>query len=84
MKDKELRRQVLELDQAIKDGKLHDELMMLMDPIRQKLIIEIPGKLIRNILRALNFYEQSPDGQYDLDVVVPLLREKLNELKKDL
>jgi hypothetical protein len=31
---------------------------------------EIPTELIR---RALRFYEGYPDGQYDADVVVPIL-----------
>lgn len=29
------------------------------------------------LLRALEFYSQSPDGQYDLSVVVPLLEQEL-------
>lgn len=29
------------------------------------------------VQRALRFYETSPDGQYDLDVVVPILKDWL-------
>lgn len=31
------------------------------------------------IQKALSFYENSPDGQYDVDVVVPLIKSALNQ-----
>ena len=36
------------------------------------------------IERALRFYTQSPDGQYDHDVVVPLLEAELARREKSL
>lgn len=35
---------------------------------------EIPLPLLK---RALNFYENAPDGQYDYSVVVPLLEAEI-------
>lgn len=36
---------------------------------------EIPTQLL---LKALDFYSRIPDGQYDLDVVVPLIQLELS------
>ena len=34
---------------------------------------------LEKVRRALAFYTRSPDGQYDLDIVVPILREWLEQ-----
>lgn len=36
--------------------------------------IQVPTVMLQ---RALEFYEGSPDGQYDYDVVVPLIKREL-------
>lgn len=47
---------------------------MLGDRIMWETADEIPSELLKH---ALAFYERSPDGQYDQDVVVPLLEKEI-------
>jgi len=45
-------------------------------------ILKDAGLTQENIERALEFYRNSPDGQYDYDVIVPLLKVLVKAFKQ--
>jgi len=58
--------------------RFHADIQNLANAIRKIIFDDTPE--VQSLRKALKFYSESPDGQYDVDIVVPLLERRLIEL----